>query len=834
MTTLWKKVIRDSWGERTRTVLVVLAMALGIAALAAVLSSYAILTRELNDGYLATNPASATLVTDAVDPTLLRAVASLPGIRETEARRTLSGRIEAGGGWKRLMLFVVADFARIRISRITPQRGAFPPATGEILIERDAVQVARARIGQNAVVEIGPGNASTLRVSGSVHDAGQAQARMENVVYGYITPATLVQLREKPYLDQVQIVVSDQDRDETHIREVAASVSRLLESKGHPVRRIEVPPPGRHPHADIMGLLLLIMATFGLLVLFLSGILVVNLLMALMASEVRLIGVMKAVGATRGQIAGIYLREAFLLGIAAIAVALPAGLWGGRLLCRYMAVFLNFDINSFAVPVWVFLLIAAVGLVVPLLSAAFPVWKGSAVSVQKAMTDFGVSGEFGTDAFDRALSRIGGAMRPLLLAMRNSFRRRTRLALTVATLSVGGLIFMSALNIRAAMINTLDRLFSSRKFDLSVSLAAIDPTDVLDRAIRRTPGIRRAEEWITSAGSFSGGSAMRSGPEVRQAPAKPASGGDGLHGGPAASQDRFTVIALPAESEFLQMEIVAGRHLRRGESGSLVVNNELASRARLEVGDRVNLVMTSDANGPPSGANSPRLLAPPVPSPMLWRVVGIAREPFSPAIAYVPLGPFPVGSPHGANSLRILLDRTDPASIERVKATLEQTLEREGARVRGSLSKAESRFGFDQHMLMIYVFLIVLSCILGAVGGLGIMTTMSINVLERRREMGVLRAIGAAPPTVWLIVVAEGMVIAVSSWALAGIVAWPLSRALGSLLVLTMFRTGLDFQFEWRGLLIWLAVSLVLGGMASFLPAWRASHRPVREALGYG
>ena len=62
-------------------------------------------------------------------------------------------------------------------------------------------------------------------------------------------------------------------------------------------------------------------------------------------------------------------------------------------------------------------------------------------------------------------------------------------------------------------------------------------------------------------------------------------------------------------------------------------------------------------------------------------------------------------------------------------------------------------------MLMIYVFLIVMSGVLAGVGGLGLMTTMSLNVLERRREMGVLRAIGATPAAVWAIVVAEGAVI---------------------------------------------------------------------------
>src|SRR5262249_19310715 len=163
---------------------------------------------------------------------------------------------------------------------------------------------------------------------------------------------------------------------------------------------------------------------------------------------------------SRWQIAGIYFGQALLLGVAALLVAMPVGLWGSRALCRYFAVFLNFDITSFAVPLWGYLLVAAVGLVVPLLAAAYPVWKGSGGSVRVALDDSGVGRKaFGTSAFDRALTGVGGLSRPVLLALRNSFRRRMRLALTTATLALAGLFFMAALNVRASLVNTLDRLF---------------------------------------------------------------------------------------------------------------------------------------------------------------------------------------------------------------------------------------------------------------------------------------------------------------------------------------------------------------------------------------
>src|SRR5207248_700836 len=151
------------------------------------------------------------------------------------------------------------------------------------------------------------------------------------------------------------------------------------------------------------------------------------------------------------------------------------------------------------------------------------------------------------------------------------------------------------------------------------------------------------------------------------------------------------------------------------------------------------------------------------------------------------------------NSVRIALDRNDTDSIDRVKAQLEENLARNGIKVASISSKGDTRYAFDEHMVMIYVALIIMSALIGGVGGLGLMTTMSVNVLERRREMGVLRAIGASPRTIWLMLIAEGSVVGLIAWALASIAAWPLGNALGAFLIRAMFRSGLDFTFELRG-----------------------------------
>ena len=224
------------------------------------------------------------------------------------------GRIRTGSGeWRRLVIFVVRDFRNLRISTVTPEAGEWPPAPGGILIERDAFQVAKAAIGDIVTIETPSGREQKLRVAGRVHDAGQAQARMENIVYGYITPATLAALGETPALDRLYMLAGENRfpvDEEAHVNRVAADVKAWLEANGHVVRRMDVPAPGEHPHAAIMGALLLAMAVFGIFILVLSGVIVVNLLLATMAAERRQIGVMKAIGGTRGQIACIYLAEA--------------------------------------------------------------------------------------------------------------------------------------------------------------------------------------------------------------------------------------------------------------------------------------------------------------------------------------------------------------------------------------------------------------------------------------------------------------------------------------------------------------------------------------------
>jgi putative ABC transport system permease protein len=131
------------------------------------------------------------------------------------------------------------------------------------------------------------------------------------------------------------------------------------------------------------------------------------------------------------------------------------------------------------------------------------------------------------------------------------------------------------------------------------------------------------------------------------------------------------------------------------------------------------------------------------------------------------------------------------------------------------------------------VLLLIMAFLLAVIGGLGLMGTMSINVLERTREIGVMRAIGASNKSVRRIFIIEGIIIGVISWLVGAVLAFPISKVLSDLIGAQFLSAPLNYTFSLNGAIIWLVLVIILATVASFLPAWNASRFTVREVLAY-
>jgi putative ABC transport system permease protein len=129
--------------------------------------------------------------------------------------------------------------------------------------------------------------------------------------------------------------------------------------------------------------------------------------------------------------------------------------------------------------------------------------------------------------------------------------------------------------------------------------------------------------------------------------------------------------------------------------------------------------------------------------------------------------------------------------------------------------------------------LLVMAVLLAVVGGLGLMGTMSINVLERTREIGVMRAIGASSGAILRIVMVEGVLIGVVSWLLGVVIALPFSKLLDEAVGQAFLKASPSYVFSTSGALLWLGIVIVLAAVSSALPAWNASRITVRDVLAY-
>lgn len=793
----WRKVFRDLAANKVRTLLVILSIAVGVFAVGLIASTNVLLSRELTQNYLATNPASAVLYTGGFDEEFVQVVRSMPEVAEAEGRRAVTVRMQVGPDeWKPLVLFVVADYDDIRIHQIRHEAGRWDPGFKEMLLERASVGLARAGIGDVLRVETPEGRERELRIVGLAHDLNQFPAPLSGTAYGYITFETLEWLGWSRVFNELHIVVvgTPQERaDIAYIRGKAQAVAQKVEKSGRTVGWTWIPTPGEHPAEEVIQPMILILGVLGLISLVASSFLVINTMAAIMAQQVRQIGVMKAIGAGRGQLMAIYMAMVLVFSLMAMAVGIPAAALGARLITDYMAELVNFDVLNYDVGAGVLLLEIGVGLVVPLLAAVFPVLSGTRLTVREAISNNGSARggvASGTGWMDQLLHRIKGLSRPMLLSLRNTFRRKGRLAMTLITLTLGGAIFIGVMSVQQSLLLTLDDALKYWDYDISVGFRRPYRIETIEREALQVPGVLRAESW--------GVNTTR------------------LQRDDGNESENWQVIAPPSGSTMIVPDMIEGRWLVAEDENAIVINADiLRDNPDLRVGDEVTLKM--------DGRES------------TWRIVGITRSSLSGATVYMNYDYYAqvarrVGR---ATNVRVVTDTDDPAELLRLAQALKEHFERTGLQVGGTQTITQVKEPVLMQFNILVVFLLIMATLLAVVGALGLTGTMSINVLERIREIGVMRAIGASTGAIMQLVIVEGILIAVISWVLGGVFSIPLSKLLSDMVGIAFTQTPLSYSFSMQGLVIWLGIVIALAAVASLLPAWNAARLTVRDVLAY-
>jgi putative ABC transport system permease protein len=781
----WTKLGRDLKAEKERVLLMLAAITVSLVAVGAVLGGYAVLSREMAANYLGTHPASATLeLPGGVDGEALAMARRQSGVRVAEARDVLLARTQVGEDWRPLLLFVVDDFSTMHVNTFKPLVGAWPPPPGTMLIERTAPAMLGADVGGHVKVKTAHGALREILVSGSVHDPGLAPAWQERTGYGYITRDTLQMLGEEPVLHELRISL-DSAADIKSIEATASELARSLTAHGKAVHEIRVPPPRQHPHQKQMTTILFLMLAFSVMTLILSGILVASSLAAMLARQVREIGVMKTIGARRGQIAWLFAVLVMAVGVSAVVLAIPAGLAGAGVLARAVANLLNFTITNASVPAWVFGAQAMAGMLVPLAVAYVPIRRASRLTVREAMDQYGVSPES---------LRVRTARFPW--ALRNALRRPTRLALTLGLLAAGGAMFMTALNVSRSWERNIAKVYETRFYDVEVRFHE-PQTDRIMQRVQAVPWVRTVEAWGYSPTAFS----------------KPGEV-DVVRTYPDRGHASFAMMAPPANTKLVAFPLRSGRWLQLGDTDAVVLNHAaVAQRPNLRVGDRVDLSLDG--------------------KPTSWRLVGIVEEIGAAGLAYVTDEAFKrvAGTEGKARMLRVATTAGTSEFRASVIRSIERRLTEDGVGVEAAWPLAELRTAMGDHIVILIRSLIAMAAVMAIVGALGLSATMGVSVLERTREFGIMKTLGATPSRIKNLVIAEAGFISALSWVSALALSIPLTAWLDRLIGNLGFVAPLPFIVAPAAILAWLVLVGLVSLVATLVPASRASRTSVMGAL---
>ena len=325
----WNKVTSDLWSNKIRSLLVIASITVGLFAVGLITSMYVIITEDLKTGYASVNPANIQIITNAFDTDLVDHIRSVPGVRQAEGARTITLRVRsADGDWKPIEIKAIPDIAGMQIDQVNLEQGVWPPKDREMVVDHYKLGDLPSGVGGMIEVELPSGKVRQIPLVGVVNDQTIGSSGGGGFflapAQGYVTLDTLDWLEYPDTMNHLYVTATGDSNDEQYLREVSNRVSSEIESTGRVVSNSVVRATDDHPNRVYVQAISSVLFVLGFLVMFLSAFLITNTLSALLGQQEHQIGVMKTIGARRGQIISIYMVLIFIFGLTAFVISLPS------------------------------------------------------------------------------------------------------------------------------------------------------------------------------------------------------------------------------------------------------------------------------------------------------------------------------------------------------------------------------------------------------------------------------------------------------------------------------------------------------------------------------
>jgi putative ABC transport system permease protein len=786
VTSLLRKSITDLSRRRSRTFFTVLTLALAVAGIG-LFATPTLMNRAMAAEVAADQLPDLTISTRplVLDQAQLAALAAVPNVRAVEPRSSFGGRVYVGERRAFAQVLGIPDFTSQQVNVVHVASGV-APGTGAVLtdVQNTRQGLLSVQAAQTVRIIAADGAVRSLQVSGEGRnlDGGQT-VTSDGVIVLYATPATVASLSQTPGYDELFFTLADTRPAAVNatiaaIRRTLAAVPGYTGFTNLPQVRTAGDWPGKSSFQNFSKFFYVI----TLLALLSALVLISNTMTTLVAEQTSEIGIMKAVGGRRRQIAAVYLKTALLLGGLGSVAGIIFGILLAYVLTRYFGSTYYAAGVGFGIDWPIVLAGALVGLLAPPLAALPAIRRAVRVPVRNALEATG-SAVGGQDVADRLLRRVRFLPRPAQIALRNVGRRRRRSLSTslVIALAVGTLL--AILGLITAAGNASRASWADHGEDVNIIPVGGHMLDARAAAlIRATPGVAAVEPHFATDITLDGKDAK---------------------------------IWAVQQATMFHYRIAAGRWYTPAEEQArahvAVIEQDIAQATGTRLGDTITV---QTAAGPAS-----------------FRVIGISPQQQENGTAlFVPLttmNAIVTGMP----AYWVRTTSHDHAFIDSATTRIEDMLTTHGYDVDSEIVYVRLANEVASYRT-VTTTLAVLGLLIVALGMAGLANALTMSVLERTREIGILRSIGARARDIRRIFAAETLTLATTGW-LIGI---PLGYLLDLFLVWMVKKVtnlNLTLAFPPWNLALTLAGTILLALLITLMPIRRATHLRPGHALRY-
>lgn len=801
MGVIWYKIWFDIWHNKTRTLLTVLSIAAGVFAVGSIFGMSDMMLSNMDKSHQAVLPThiNAGLETLADRETLL-SLRDVPGVEDIEPYNSVNVlyKLRPEDEWRQGVIQMRDNYEQQKYELLQLRGGHWPHSKNEIAVERMGAQFLNIGIGDSVIFKIDE-KERVLPITGFIRHPFVPPPQFMDLAFFFVDEQGMERLgipegmfggfyvRVTPY-------------SEEYAREVATAIKQKLAKQNINVAGFQYEDPNKHWGRTFLDAMTQVQQLLALICVVIGAILVFNTISNLITQQTNQIGILKAIGGRMPTIVGMYLVSALVYGTLAFIIALPLGAIVAHSITKLFLNLFNIDYDTFHISRNAVLLQALCALLAPLLAGLPPILKGAGITVRQAIASYGLGGGYRSGPVDRMVESIGARLLPshYATALGNMFRHKGRLVLTQVVLITAGAAFLMVMSLNSSLDLTLDNYFGRLRYDTRIFFTRLERGDQINMLAASVPGVELVELDYSQQANL-----ILEGQQVKDA---------GIS---------TNIRGIRSGSDVYEPLIVTGRWLSAEDAGRvLVIPRQTAEDYNIRIGDRITLDLG-------------------VYGKEKWQVIGL-YEPvfvggFASANIYAPMETLYKISKKYNRASQIMVRTTvhDEASVTAITKNLKDVFERHSLKVAASTTQLEARATNEWQFSLVTNMLLALSIIVAIVGGIALMGALSIGVIERTKEIGVLRAIGARSRTILGIFVMEGVLQGLISWSIAiplSIIVSPIAAAqLGKI----MFGATLDYQYNWMAVATWLAIVLMVSLLASVMPARGATRISVRDSLAY-